>query len=117
MEIECHKNLLSLSIIYFYFLLRYPLISPLGTIEHRFLPEFEERMTNRVSFENNFKAIPFAGMLISDYLQRVDMNGYLIDLILSKENIEYIGRPVLDIISTKDHPDFLDLKKNIEKQT
>jgi len=74
-------------------------------------------MKNRVSFENIFKAIPFAGMLISDHLQIVDMNGFLKDLILSKENTEYIGRHALEIISSKDHPDFLDLIKNIENQT
>ena len=74
-------------------------------------------MKTRVSFENIFGTIPFAGMLISDHLQIVDMNGYLKDLILSKGNNEYIGRHVLEIISSKDHPDFLDLIKNIEKQT
>lgn len=74
-------------------------------------------MTDHVSFENYFETLPFAGMLISDHLQIVDMNGSLKDLLQSKGNNEYIGRPVLEIISSKDHPDFLDLIQNIDKQT
>jgi PAS domain S-box-containing protein len=74
-------------------------------------------MMDQVSFENIFEAVSLAGMLISDHLQIVDINGYLKDLILSEGNFEYIGRPVLEIISSKDHLDFLDFLKNVETQT
>jgi PAS domain S-box-containing protein len=74
-------------------------------------------MKDRVSFENIFEAVPFAGMLISDHLEIVDMNAYLQDLILVKGNNEYIGRPVLEIISSKDHQVFIDLIKSTEKQS
>lgn len=82
-----------------------------------FLPELEERMTDRVSFENIYKAIPFASMLLSDHLQILDMNAYLKELMLSQGNNEYIGRPVLEIIPSKDHPDLLNLIQNVDKQT
>jgi PAS domain S-box-containing protein len=74
-------------------------------------------MMDRVSFENIFEAVPFAGMLISDHLQIGDMNAYLKDLLLGKGNSEYIGRPVLEIISTKDHQVFFDCIKSTEKST
>ena len=74
-------------------------------------------MTDRVSFEKFFEAISFAGMLISEHLEIIDINTYLKDLLLLQGNNEYIGKPVLEIISSKDHQVFLDLIKSPEKQT
>jgi PAS domain S-box-containing protein len=73
-------------------------------------------MKDRVSFESGFEAVSFAGILISDHLEIVDINAYLKDLLLIKENHEYIGRSVLEIVSPKDHQRFLDLIKSTAKK-
>jgi PAS domain S-box-containing protein len=74
-------------------------------------------MKDQVSFENSFEVVSYAGVLISDHLEIIDINAYLQDLLLIKGNHEYIGRSVLEIVSPKDHQRFLDLIISTEKRT